>query len=156
MMSRSVNSPISSSRDQRRDVGLGQLRSQLGQADLVPHHVGREPELLQQLDGGRIALGVDPRAVQRVLALDELEEARGLGERRRTDPFDFHQLLAAGNGPCSLRKSTIRRAVNWLRPETCRSNETLAVFRSTPTKLTQLEMTDSSVSLSCLGLTSCW
>ena len=66
------------------------------------------------------------------------------------------QLLAVlVNGPFSLRWSTIRRAVSWFRPETCRSSGTLAVFRSTPTKLTQLAMTASSDSLSCLGLTSC-
>ena len=48
------------------------------------------------------------------------------------------------NGPFSLRNSTTRRAVNWLRPETCRKSGMLAVFRSTPTKLTQREITDSS------------
>ncbi len=57
--------------------------------------------------------------------------------------------------PFSLRYSTTRRAVNWFRPETCRSSGTLAVFRSTPTKFTQLEMTDSSDSLSCFELMSC-
>ena len=86
-----------------------------------------------------IAFRVDPGPVERVLAAADLEEAGGLGERRRADPLDLDQLLRGPvNGPFSLRCSTIRRAVSWFRPETCRSSGTLAVFRSTPTKLTQL------------------
>ena len=102
MMSRSVNSPSSSSRGQRGHVGLGQLGPQLGQAGLVAHHVGSEPELLEQPDRGRIALGMDPGPVERVLALEDLEEAGGLGERGRADPLDLHQLLAVGEGPVLL------------------------------------------------------
>ena len=91
---------------------------QLGQAYLVSHDLRCEPELLHQFHSGRVTLGVDPRAIQRILAVEELEEARGLRERRRADFLDLRQLHRAWYGPCSVRNSTIRRAVNWLRPET--------------------------------------
>jgi hypothetical protein len=57
-------------------------------------HVGGEPERLEHPDRDRIALGVDPGPVERVLARGDLEEPGRLGEGDRPDPLDLHQLLA--------------------------------------------------------------
>ena len=96
MMSRSVNSPTSSSRDSSPRSACGQLFVELGQPVLVAHNVGSKPELLEQLDRDRVALGMNPGSVERMLAVGDLEKSRRLRERRRTDPLDLRQLVAAG------------------------------------------------------------
>ena len=72
---------------------------QLGELLTLLDDPGRELELLEELGGGRVALGVDPGPVEGVLPFADLEESGGLRVGRRANPFDLHQLRPAGVRP---------------------------------------------------------
>ncbi len=84
------------SRPTRRRRPGPACRCSSGSRSLSRTTSGAKPELLEELDRDRVALGVDPGAVERVLAVGDLEEARRLREGRRPDPLDLRQLVAAG------------------------------------------------------------
>ena len=75
-----------------------------------------------------------------------------LGPRPLTSSNCWRLLKA----PCCSRQRTTARATAGLRPDTRASSGVLAVFRSTPTPLTQSSTTASNVRASALWLTSCW
>ena len=94
------------------DVGLGELGAEVGRA--VPcrgRRSGAKPSRSSRLRGGFIAFGVDPGAVERVFAVDDLEEAGGLGEGDRDRPRRLRATARGGRtglSPCGVRRSAAR------------------------------------------------
>ncbi|OPZ31952.1 MAG: hypothetical protein BWY99_02861 [Synergistetes bacterium ADurb.BinA166] len=64
--------------------------------------------------------------------------------------------LREEKAPCSARCRTIRSATEAPSPDTCDRSSGLAVFRSTPTALTQDPTTAASAPFSSFWSTSCW
>ena len=102
MMSRSVNSPASSSRESSPGSTPASLPRRSARRVLVSHHIGCKPELFEKPCHESVALGVDPGAVEGLFALMDLEEAGGLSISRRADALDLLQLLAAVEGAVLL------------------------------------------------------
>ena len=96
MMSRRLNSPISSSlASSGTATSVSLARSSLNRS-LSRTESGENPTFLEKFRGRGIAFRVDPGAVERIIAAADLEKARGLSKGRRPDSLDLFQLLAVG------------------------------------------------------------
>ncbi len=71
-------------------------------------------------------------------------------------PVTLSKSAREAKAPLASRQRTTDLATVWDRPETRASSGTLAVFRSTPTLLTQSSTTVSRLRIRSLWFTSCW
>jgi hypothetical protein len=100
---------------------------------------------------------VHRRAVERIVAVVDAQEAGGELESLVAEARHFAECLAVGGtAPCRSRWATMFAASVALSPETRVSRGTEAVFTSTPTALTQSSTTALSAFARRVWLTSCW
>jgi hypothetical protein len=134
--------------------GLGpQLADHVGVADqLLDRPAGRGDDLLDH----RVGFRVHARQVQRVVAIADAQEARGLLEGLGAQAGHVQQLLAVAEGAVGVAPAHDAVGHRGGQARDRASSGAEAVFRSTPTEFTQSSTTASSVRASSLWLTSCW
>jgi hypothetical protein len=104
----------------------------------------------------RVGFRVHRRAVERIVALVDAQEAGGKLEGLLAEARHLRSARRLRKAPCRSRCATMFAASVGLSPETRVSSGTEAVLTSTPTAFTQSSTTASSARASCVWLTSCW